>query len=113
MAQIAIVAIVTMTVFLRTEMDHKTPQDGSKYMGVLFFGLVNNMFNGLAELQMTIMRLPVFYKQRDAMFFPAWAYSLPTFITRIPVSLIESSVWVILTYYTVGMAPSPDRFTSI
>ncbi|KAF8398268.1 hypothetical protein HHK36_017195 [Tetracentron sinense] len=108
--QIAIVATVTMTVFLRTEMDHKSPQDGSKYMGVLFFGLVNNMFNGLAELQMTLMRLPVFYKQRDAMLFPAWAYSLPTFITRIPVSLIESSVWVILTYYTVGLAPSPERF---
>ncbi|OVA03884.1 ABC transporter-like [Macleaya cordata] len=108
--QIAIVAAITMTVFLRTEMDHNSAQGAQKYMGVLFFGLVNNMFNGLAECQMTIVRLPVFYKQRDAMFFPSWAYTLPTFITRIPVSLIESSLWVILTYYTVGLAPSPERF---
>ncbi|KAL4180863.1 hypothetical protein AMTRI_Chr12g234470 [Amborella trichopoda] len=67
--QIAIVATMTTTVFLRTEMGNKTLWDGSKYMGVLFFGLVNAMFNGLAELQMTIVKLPVFYKQRDAKFF--------------------------------------------
>ncbi|XP_010273226.1 PREDICTED: pleiotropic drug resistance protein 1-like [Nelumbo nucifera] len=108
--QIAVVATVTMTVFLRTEMDHSSLQDGSKYMGLLFFGLINNLFNGLAEGQMTIMKLPVFYKQRDAMFFPSWVYSLSTFITRIPVSLIESSIWVILTYYTVDLAPNPGRF---
>ncbi|PIA48197.1 hypothetical protein AQUCO_01400641v1, partial [Aquilegia coerulea] len=110
--QIAVVAMITMTVFLRTEMDHSSLQGGQMYMGVLFFGLVNNMFNGLAEAQFTIMKLPVFYKQRDAMFFPAWAYSLPTFISRIPISLIESSVWVVLTYYAVGLAPSPERFLS-
>ncbi|KAF9614055.1 hypothetical protein IFM89_014855 [Coptis chinensis] len=107
--QIAMVATITATVFLRTEMNHNSPQDGQNYMGVLFFGIVNNMFNGLAESQMTLVRLPVFYKQRDAMFFPAWAYSLATFITRIPVSIIESSVWVIITYYTVGLAPSFQR----
>ncbi|RZC79069.1 hypothetical protein C5167_003836 [Papaver somniferum] len=108
--QITVVAAITMTVFLRTEMNHNTAQGAQNYMGVLFFGLVNNMFNGLAELQMTIARLPVFYKQRDAMFFPSWAYTLPTFIARIPISLMESSVWVLLTYYTTGMAPSPERF---
>ncbi|PIA64438.1 hypothetical protein AQUCO_00100133v1 [Aquilegia coerulea] len=108
--QIAVIATVTATVFLRTEMNHNSSQDGQKYMGVLFFGIVNNMFNGLAESQMTLVRLPVFYKQRDAMFFPAWAYSLSTFITRIPVSMVESFVWVILTYYSVGLAPSFERF---
>ncbi|MCL7036322.1 hypothetical protein MKW94_007387 [Papaver nudicaule] len=108
--QIAVVAAITLTVFLRTEMNHNTARGAQNYMGVLFFGLVNNMFNGLAELQMTIARLPVFYKQRDAMFFPSWAYTLPTFIARIPISLMESSVWVILTYYTTGMAPSSYRF---
>ncbi|KAF9593932.1 hypothetical protein IFM89_026175 [Coptis chinensis] len=108
--QIAFVALVTMTVFLRTEMDHSSLKGGQKYMGVIFFGLVNNMFNGLAEAQLTMMKLPVYFKQRDSLFFPAWAYSLPTFITRIPVSLIESSVWVFLTYYTIGLAPSFERF---
>lgn len=108
--QITLIALITMTVFLRTEMDYKNPADGAKYMGVPFFGLVNVMFNGLAELKKTIMRLPVFYKQRDAMFFPTWAFSLATFIMRVPVSMIESFVWVIFTYYTVGLAPSFGRY---
>ncbi|XP_010273227.1 PREDICTED: ABC transporter G family member 39-like [Nelumbo nucifera] len=108
--QIAVVATLTMTVFLRTNMDHRSLEDGSKYISLLFFGLINNMFNGVAEAQLTVMKLPVFYKQRDAKFFPSWIYSLSTFITRIPVSLIESSIWVILTYYTVDLAPNPGRF---
>ncbi|XP_068652846.1 ABC transporter G family member 39-like [Aristolochia californica] len=108
--QIMLIATITMTVFLRTEMNHKNPEDGSKYMAALFFGLVNIMFNGLAELHLTIARLPVFYKQRDAMFFPAWAFSLATFIMRIPISLLESFIWVVLTYYTVGLAPRFGRF---
>ncbi|KAL4180879.1 hypothetical protein AMTRI_Chr12g234550 [Amborella trichopoda] len=108
--QIAIVATMTTAVFVRSEMGNKTLWNGSKYMGVLFFGLVNAMFNGLAELQMTIVKLPVFYKQRDAKFFPAWAYTLPTFLMRIPISLLESFVWVAITYYSVGLAPNPSRF---
>ncbi|KAL6010130.1 hypothetical protein ACLOJK_000561 [Asimina triloba] len=107
--QIMMVAIVAMTVFIRTQTDPKSPDDMTKFMGILFFGLVNNMFNGLAELQMTIVRLPVFYKQRDAKFFPAWAFALATFIMRMPISLLESSVWVILTYYTCGLTPSFGR----
>lgn len=107
--QISMVATLTLTVFVRTEMKHTDAQDGSKYMSALFFGLVNVMFNGLSEMQMTIARLPVFYKQRDAMFFPAWASSLATFIMRIPISLVESFIWVLLTYYTVGLAPNFDR----
>ncbi|KAL5728854.1 transcription factor [Ranunculus cassubicifolius] len=108
--QIAMVATITATVFLRTKTNHNSLEDGQKYMSVLFFGVVNNMFNGLAEAQMTLIRLPVFYKQRDALFFPAWAYSLSLFITKIPVSILESFVWVIITYYTVGLAPSLGRF---
>jgi len=83
--------------------------DGSIYFGVLFLGLVMNMFNGFAGMPRTIEKLPVFYKQRDFMFYPAWAYSLPIWITEVPFSLIESAAWVSLTYYTVDFAPSPTR----
>ncbi|XP_024532537.1 ABC transporter G family member 39 isoform X2 [Selaginella moellendorffii] len=108
--QLIVIAVITMTVFLRTEMHHRTVGDGSLYMGALFFGLIMVMFNGFAELSMTIARLPVFYKQRDQMLFPAWAFSLPNVITRIPVSLLESAIWVCMTYYVVGFAPSAARF---
>ncbi|KAL4180885.1 hypothetical protein AMTRI_Chr12g234600 [Amborella trichopoda] len=108
--QIAIVATMTTTVFLRTEMGNKTLWDGSKYMGVLFCGLVNAMFNGLAELQMTIVKLSVFYKQRDAKFFPAWAYTLPTFLMRIPISLLEFFRQFFLLFNLHQMSLSLFRF---
>ncbi|KAK3433876.1 hypothetical protein EUGRSUZ_D01157 [Eucalyptus grandis] len=62
----------------------RTLEDGGKHFGVLFFSLINVMFNGMAELAMTIFRLPVFYKQRDFLFYPAWALGLPIRVLRIP-----------------------------
>ncbi|XP_021845699.1 ABC transporter G family member 39 isoform X2 [Spinacia oleracea] len=108
--QLTIMSLITMTVFLRTTMHHETVADGGKYLGALFFSLMNMMFNGMAEFPMTVLTLPVFYKQRDLFFYPAWAYALPTCVLRIPLSFVESAIWTILTYYTVGYAPAVSRF---
>ncbi|KAF8395358.1 hypothetical protein HHK36_019304 [Tetracentron sinense] len=108
--QITIMSVIAMTVFLRTEMKHGQLADGGKYYGALFFSLINVMFNGMAELAMTVMRLPVFFKQRDFLFYPAWAFGLPIWVLRIPLSLMESAIWIILTYYTIGFAPAASRF---
>ncbi|KAJ7942380.1 pleiotropic drug resistance protein 2-like [Quillaja saponaria] len=108
--QITIMSLIAMTVFFRTEMKHGRIEDGRKYYGALFFSLINVMFNGMAELAMTVLRLPVFYKQRDFLFYPAWAFGLPIWILRIPLSLMESGIWIILTYYTIGFAPAASRF---
>ncbi|KAL0401568.1 UNVERIFIED_CONTAM: Pleiotropic drug resistance protein 2 [Sesamum latifolium] len=108
--QITIMALFTFTVFFRTTMKSGQTDDGGKFYGALFFSLLNVMFNGMAELAMTIFRLPVFFKQRDALFYPAWAFALPIWLLRIPVSLMESGIWIILTYYTVGFAPAASRF---
>uniref|UniRef100_A0A0D6QSH6 ABC transporter domain-containing protein n=1 Tax=Araucaria cunninghamii TaxID=56994 RepID=A0A0D6QSH6_ARACU len=108
--QITLIALIAMSVFFRTNMHHRNINDGAIYFGALFFGLVQIMFNGMAELSMTLDKLPVFYKQRDFKFYPAWAYSLPTWIMRVPLTLLESAIWVILTYYTIDFSPSPHRF---
>ncbi|XP_059077764.1 pleiotropic drug resistance protein 1 [Cryptomeria japonica] len=108
--QITTTALITLTVFFRTEMHDRDIVDASVYYGALFYTLVNIMFNGFVELSITITRLPVFYKQRDSKLYPAWAYSLPTWVMRVPLSLMESSIWVILTYYTIGFDPNPNRF---
>ncbi|XP_073127803.1 pleiotropic drug resistance protein 2-like isoform X2 [Henckelia pumila] len=108
--QITIMALFTFTVFFRTQMKPGHIDDGGKFYGALFFSLINVMFNGMAELAMTIFRLPVFFKQRDALFYPAWAFALPIWLLRIPISIMESGIWVILTYYTVGFAPAASRF---
>lgn len=108
--QITVMSIITFTVFFRTEMKSGQLADGGKFYGALFFSLINVMFNGTAELALTVLRLPVFFKQRDALFYPAWAFSLPIWLLRIPLSLMESLIWIILTYYTIGFAPEASRF---
>ncbi|KAI4365646.1 hypothetical protein MLD38_021612 [Melastoma candidum] len=108
--QITIMSIIGFTVFFRTEMQVGTVLGGGKYFGALFFSLINVMFNGMAELAMTCFRLPVFYKQRDFLFYPAWAFGLPIAVLRIPISFMESGIWIILTYYTIGFAPEASRF---
>ncbi|KAM3303057.1 pleiotropic drug resistance protein 2 [Capsicum chacoense] len=109
-AQITIMATIALTVFLRTQMKAGNVRDSAKFWGALFFSLINVMFNGMQELAMTVFRLPVFFKQRDSLFYPAWAFALPIWVLKIPISLMESSIWIILTYYTIGFAPAASRF---
>ncbi|KAK9281909.1 hypothetical protein L1049_004817 [Liquidambar formosana] len=108
--QIIIVAIIASTVFLKSEMHTGSVEAGSLYIGALLFTMLINTFNGLAELSLTIKRLPVFYKQRDLLFHPAWSFTVPTFLLGIPISILESIVWMIMTYYTIGFAPEASRF---
>ncbi|KAF8034215.1 hypothetical protein BT93_C0486 [Corymbia citriodora subsp. variegata] len=91
-------------------MHRDTVMDGGIYVGALFFSMTIVMFNGFSELGMTITKLPVFYKQRDLFFFPAWAYSSPTCILKIPSTLVEVAIWVIMTYYVIGLDPYAGRF---
>ncbi|KAJ7527147.1 hypothetical protein O6H91_16G039300 [Diphasiastrum complanatum] len=108
--QLSTMATITMTVFLRTTMHQRNVADGNLYMGALFYGLIVVMFNGIAELSLTVFRLPVFYKHRDLLFFPPWAFSLPTWILRVPLSFMESFIWVFLTYWVIGFDPEAGRF---
>ncbi|XP_062163258.1 pleiotropic drug resistance protein 1-like isoform X3 [Alnus glutinosa] len=110
MSQLTLLAFITMTIFLRTEMHRDTVKDGGIYMGALFFTVLVAMFNGISELNMAIMKLPVFYKQRDLFFYPSWAYSLPTWILKIPITLVEVAIWVVMTYYVIGFDPDIGRF---
>ncbi|KAJ9553698.1 hypothetical protein OSB04_017743 [Centaurea solstitialis] len=108
--QITIMSIIAFSVFFRTTMKGGELKDGGKFMGALFFSLLNVMFNGTAELALTVMRLPVFFKQRDSLFYPAWAFALPIWVMKIPISVLESAIWICMTYYTIGFAPSGSRF---
>uniref|UniRef100_A0A2N9FEV4 ABC-2 type transporter domain-containing protein n=1 Tax=Fagus sylvatica TaxID=28930 RepID=A0A2N9FEV4_FAGSY len=70
LSQLTIMAVIASTLFLRTKMHHDLVNDGGIYAAALFFCVVINLFNGMVELSMTIARLPVFYKQRDLLFYP-------------------------------------------
>uniref|UniRef100_A0A2K2B8V3 ABC transporter domain-containing protein n=2 Tax=Populus trichocarpa TaxID=3694 RepID=A0A2K2B8V3_POPTR len=107
--QLTIVALISMSLFFRTKMHHDTVADGGIYTGALFFTVIMIMFNGMSELSMTIAKLPVFYKQRELLFFPPWAYSIPPWILKIPITFVEVAAWVFLTYYVIGFDPNVER----
>ncbi|KAG8087193.1 hypothetical protein GUJ93_ZPchr0010g8360 [Zizania palustris] len=107
--QLLVITVIVMTLFLRTNMHHESRTDGIVYMGALFFAMVAHMFNGFSELAMATIKLPVFFKQRDYLFFPAWAYTMPTWILKIPLSCFEVAITVFLSYYVIGFDPDVGR----
>lgn len=60
-------------------------------------------------MSMTVERLPVFFKQRDNLFYTATSFVMPATLMRIPYSLVEALTWTVITYFTVGLAPQADR----
>ncbi|XP_044480567.1 pleiotropic drug resistance protein 1-like isoform X2 [Mangifera indica] len=108
--QLTAMALLACTIFFRTKMPRNNANDGTIFTGALFFTVIMVMFNGMSEISMTIAKLPVFYKQRDLRFYPSWAYSLPTWILKIPISFIEVAVWIGIAYYVIGFDPNVGRF---
>lgn len=106
--QLVIIALMTMTVFIRSEL-HVDLKSANYLMGSLYYALVRLMTNGVAELSLTITRLPVVDKQRTFSLYPAWAYSIPASILKIPFSLVDALLWTAITYYVIGYSPQIER----
>ncbi|KAK9058873.1 hypothetical protein SSX86_023717 [Deinandra increscens subsp. villosa] len=107
--QLMLVVLVMTSVFFRTTLHHNSLQDGGVYLGALYFAIVMILFNGFMEVPMLIAKLPVIYKHRDLHFYPCWVYTLPSWLLSIPSSIIESGIWVAVTYYLVGFDPQFSR----
>ncbi|XP_031397820.1 pleiotropic drug resistance protein 3-like isoform X2 [Punica granatum] len=107
--QLIVTALITMTVFIRTEM-HVDLTHGNYLMGALFYTLIRLLTNGVAELTLTVSRLPVFYKQQSFYLYPAWAYCISSSLLKIPFSLMDSLLWTAMTYYVIGYSPEFSRF---
>lgn len=106
--QLLFLGFITMTVFCRTHM-RVDQVHANYYMGALFFSLLLILINNNPELIMTISRLAVFYKHRDSYFYPAWAFSLPPSVLKIPHSFVASLLFTSLTYYVIGYSPEIGR----
>ena len=59
---------------------------------------------------MQCFALPTFYKHRRMQFFPAWAYTVPGAILRIPFSLVDATIFTLIVYFPTGLAPTASRF---
>jgi len=71
------------------------------------------IFNGFSELTLTILKLPIFFKQRDLLFYPAWTYTVPSWILKIPITFLEVGGSVFITYYAIGFDPDVVRWVSL
>ncbi|KAK8690333.1 hypothetical protein V6N13_089026 [Hibiscus sabdariffa] len=108
--QIIIVSFFASTVYVRTRKHHRNEDDAFVYNGALMFTLITNMFNGYPEITLMIARLPVFFKQRDLLLYPAWSFAIPLLVTKLPMTIFETIAWMAMTYYTIGFAPEAGRF---
>eukprot|EP00898_Chlorokybus_atmophyticus_P000914 jgi/Chlat1/1823/Chrsp138S00766 len=108
--QLTVLALVTSTLFFRTRLSAHSIRDGSLYLGVLFYSTLVFLFNGFSEMALSMQNLQQFYKQRDNSFYPAYAYSLPVTILRIPFSIVGSVVWSCIVYWVAGLTPDAGRF---
>ncbi|KAK9136565.1 hypothetical protein Sjap_007159 [Stephania japonica] len=107
--RLVITALIAMTVFLRSQM--KVDVLHANYLlGSLFFALIVLIVDGMPEIFLTVSKFDVFYKQRQSLFYPAWAYAIPAAVLKIPLSVVESLVWTSLTYYVIGYSPEFGRF---
>ncbi|KAK1592033.1 hypothetical protein Q3G72_018095 [Acer saccharum] len=108
-AQLVFTAFMAMTVFIRTQ--HEMDLKRANYlMGSMYYSLIRLMTNGIAELSLNIIRIPVVHKQRAFCLFPAWAYCIPASLLKIPLSLFDAFMWTTMTYYVIGYSPDFHRF---
>ncbi|KAL3699558.1 hypothetical protein R1sor_017580 [Riccia sorocarpa] len=103
------VAILASTLYFRGKMKREDLQDAQLYASVIFCGIVTMLLDGYTEVVLTVYRLPLFFKHRDLLFLPAWAYTISRAVVNIPVSLIQSVLWTAITYYTIGLASALER----
>ncbi|KAM7275292.1 hypothetical protein ACFE04_017158 [Oxalis oulophora] len=103
-------AVIIASVFLQAKSHRSTVEDGVVYLGALFTSLNSIVFSGFFELPMLVDKLPIFYKQRDLLFYPSWVFTLPASILAIPTSFVEATLWTASTYYIMGFDPSTTRF---
>ncbi|XP_059652222.1 pleiotropic drug resistance protein 3-like isoform X3 [Cornus florida] len=107
--QLVIIASMMMTELLQTRMSADFVH-ANYFLGSLFFTLMILIIDGFPEMSMTLARLPIFYKQKELYFYPAWAYAIPSCILKAPLSLLEALIWTSLTYFVIGYSPEAGRF---
>ncbi|PIN21134.1 Pleiotropic drug resistance proteins (PDR1-15), ABC superfamily [Handroanthus impetiginosus] len=106
--RLRLIGFIAMTIFFRTKIHHDL-NGGHMLGGALYYTVTTIIFGGFSDIAMTIQKLPVFYKQRDFFFYPAWAYGLLFWIVKIPAQAIEVASFVALTYYIIGYDPNVGK----
>jgi hypothetical protein len=84
-------------------------QGASAALSAIFFSIAYMQFLGLADCAETMMGLPLFWKQKFALFFPSWAYAIPFAVIKLPVIILEVTCWSLFVYWVVGLEADAGR----
>lgn len=104
--QFVFMAFCVGTLFLQEPKE--TINDANLFMGVAFFSVMYCLTSSFPDAAVLIQRLPVFYKQRDAHFYPAFCWALPQVVLRAPWSFAECWIWTLMVYFMVGFYTGPQ-----
>jgi hypothetical protein len=69
---------------------------------VAFFSIMTQLMVSFAAPGLLVERLPVYYRQRDAHFMPAWCFALPEILLQVPLIATEATIWTAMVYFMVG-----------
>lgn len=107
-AQCIVMGFAVGTLFLNQGKD--TLYDAQMFMSVSFFSIMTQLVVSFAAPGLLIERLPVYYKQRDAGFYPAFCFALPEILMQVPLIFTEACIWTLMVYFMVGFATSARLF---
>jgi len=106
--QTAFVAFIVSTTFPRLPKDDFA--QANLYLSVCFFSLMCMFMGGFNFAPIFTKRLPVFFKQRNYHFYPAWSYALAGSLLRVPEHFLSASLWTVMVYFSVGFVVDAGRF---
>eukprot|EP00798_Chlamydomonas_sp_ICE-L_P016439 gene16439-22657_t len=92
-----IVALAVGTMWVNESKD--SINNANMYMSACFFSTYFMLIGGFAEVPTFVTRLPVFYKQRNYKFFPAWVFVVAGAANRIPDNILMVTLWTLIVYW--------------
>lgn len=72
--------------------------------GFLFNTLLFNALSSFAILPLMYQQKAIFYKMKDALFFPTLSYTLAQNLTILPLQIVENIIYITIVYWSAGLS---------
>ncbi|KAK9826588.1 hypothetical protein WJX74_004476 [Apatococcus lobatus] len=105
--QVIVVGLIVGSLF--GHLGH-TPDRARSYFGVSFLCIMFLAMGSAIQMAIIMQTKGIFFKQRDARFYPASAYVLGQTFTQMPFALLEAALFSAIVYFWVGFEASASCF---
>ncbi|GBF90608.1 ABC transporter G family member protein [Raphidocelis subcapitata] len=109
MMQVVVMGLLVGSLFFRLDF---TLSEARSKMGAAFLIVMFLSMGGMIQVAIVLATRGVFYKHRDARFYPAWSYGLSMALSQVPVTVLESVFFAVITYWMIGFVADAGRFFS-